>query len=484
MKGCALLFCFILAFPGPVLGNAWVVRYSGGGQEEVYAMAVDSSGNVYVTGSRNVDVNGADYLTVKFDPNGDEVWESAYNGPSNGYDIARAIAVAADGNVYVTGNSFNDVNGDDYLTIKYDPCGSQLWATRYDGPAHQGDYAFAIAVSPANDVYVTGSSEGSGTGGDYATIKYNSNGVQQWVSRYNNTAANDWDAACAIAVDSAGNAYVTGTSTGSTTGTDFYTAKYRNSDGVQQNYHRWPTTGTTYETACALVIDNSNNVYITGESDGNYATIKYNSSLATQWTGTVRRFNGDANGYDSPSAIAVDSSGNVYVTGKSDMGDNTCDYATVKYNSTGTQQWVTFYNGPAGFDDSANAIAVDASGNVYVTGQSWNTSSWSPDPHSDFATVKYNSGGVQQWAARYNGPGKDFSDIDDAKKVVVDTSGNIYVAGTSYGFGTDADFAIIKNPNEVPYCAGPVVGDLNHDCVVDFADFGEFASHWLESNLQ
>jgi hypothetical protein len=66
----------------------------------------------------------------------------------------------------------------------------------------------------------------------------------------------------------------------------------------------------------------------------------------------------------------------------------------------------------------------------------------------------------------------------------VDGSGNVYVTGTSYGSGTDKDYATIKNPNEVPYCSGPVVGDLNNDCVVDFGDFGEFASHWLETNLQ
>jgi len=481
MKRFAIPVVLSLCFCNLVFGNSWVVRFSGGGQEEFYAMAVDS--NVYFTGTRYTDENGSDYLTVGYDPNGNEVWEASYNGPSNGYDTARAIAVDNTGNVYVTGSSYDGVNGDDYLTIKYDPCGGELWTARYDGPAHQGDYAFAIAIAADGNVYVTGQSEGSGTGGDYATIKYNSSGVQQWASRYNNSSANDWDKACAIAVDSAGNAYVTGTSTGSTTGTDFLTIKHSNSTGSQTSV-RWPTSGTTYDYAYALTIDASANVYVTGISDGNYATIKYNSYLTAQWTGTVRRFNGDANGNDEPSAIAVDSSGNVYVTGKSDVGNYTYDYATVKYNLGGTQQWVTFYNGPASFDDSANAIAVDASGNVYVTGQSWNTESWSTDPHSDYATVKYNSSGVEQWAARYNGPGKDFSDIDDAKKVVVDTSGNVYVAGTSNGFGTGADYAIIKNPNKVGYCAGPIAGDLNHDCVVDLGDFGEFASHWLESNLQ
>src|SRR5438874_9524145 len=98
--------------------------------------------------------------------------------------------------------------------------------------------------------------------------------------------------------------------------------------------------------------------------------------------------------------MAIDAAGNVYVTGNS-LGIGTgYDYATVKYNSSGTQQWVTRYNGPANRDDYGNAIAVDSSGNVYVTG-------WSPGSGTDYdyATIKYNSTGQQQWVARYNGPG-------------------------------------------------------------------------------
>ena len=113
-------------------------------------------------------------------------------------------------------------------------------------------------------------------------------------------------------------------------------------------------------------------MYVTGMSYGSgtaydYATIKYNSSGDTMW---VRRYNGPGNSDDEATAIAVDGSGNVYVTGYSD-GSGTCyDYATIKYNSSGDTMWVRRYNGPGNSNDEANAIAVDGSGNVYVTGYS------------------------------------------------------------------------------------------------------------------
>ena len=83
----------------------------------------------------------------------------------------------------------------------------------------------------------------------------------------------------------------------------------------------------------------------------------------------VARYNGPGNYTDDPAAVAVDASGNVYVTGESSGQGGLIGYATIKYNSAGEEQWVARYNGPGNGNDSANAIVVDASGNVYVTGQ-------------------------------------------------------------------------------------------------------------------
>src|SRR6516165_2480766 len=118
---------------------------------------------------------------------------------------------------------------------------------------------------------------------------------------------------------------------------------------------------------------------------------------------------------DFASGIAVDASGNVYVTGYSGGSDSGNDFATIKYNSAGQEQWVARYNGPSNADDYGNAIAIDGSGDVYVTGSSVDSVNG-----FDYATVKYDNSGQQQWVARYNGPGNE---DDEPYAMAVDSSG-------------------------------------------------------------
>jgi uncharacterized delta-60 repeat protein len=425
----------------------WVARYdgSGNGLDEAWAIAVDSSGNVYVTGYSWGSGSGADYATVKYNSTGAEQWASRYNGSGNGNDYAWAIAVDSSGNVYVTGWSWGSGTLSDYATVKYNSAGAEQWVATYDN-ASGDDEAHSIAVDSSGNVYVTGASEGSGGNVNYATIKYNSGGVQQWVARYNNSSSGD--GAYAIAVDSSGNVYVTGYSVDPVTGADYATIKY-NSAGVQQWVARYNGPGNSSDTTNAIAVDSSGNVYVTGPSIGSgtgqdYATIKYNSAGAEQW---VARYNGPGNGQDYAYSLAVDSLGNVYVAGHS--YNTTNDYAIVKYNSAGAEQWVARYDN--GSNDYAYSLALDSSGNVYVAGESEG-----PGTSSDYVTIKYDSTGAEQWVARYNGPGNDY---DYAESIVLDSSGNAYVTGASTGSGTDEDYATIKYAAPL-LPAGGVVGGV------------------------
>src|SRR5437667_4094418 len=148
------------------------------------------------------------------------------------------------------------------------------------------------------------------------------------------------------------------------------------------------------------------------------ATQVVSASAGGVQEGWVARYNGPGNGVDRPAAIAIDTSGNVYVTGTSLGSDTGNDYTTIKYDSAGQEVWVARYNGPANDDDQAYAIALDASGNVYVTGESLGL-----DTGYDYATVKYNAAGQEQWVARYDGPRMERS-FDGATAIAVDKSGN------------------------------------------------------------
>jgi hypothetical protein len=423
-----------------LVDTAWVRRYNGpgNGRDDAYAIAIDDSGNVCVTGN-SFGLTSPDYVTIKYDPSGDERWVKRYNGPENSGDYAYAVAMDGSGNVFVTGMSIGSGTAGDYATIKHYSNGDTAWTRRYDGPGNGWDYARAIAVDDSGNVYVTGMSIANGTGPDYATIKYDSSGNELWVRRYNGPG-DGWDYARAIAVDGSGNLLVTGYSVGNGTSCDYATIKYYpNGDVVPGWPKRYNGPGNDYDYARALAVDGSGNVYITGDSWGSgtafdYATIKYDSSGNELW---VERYDGSANNVDYANAITVDGSGNVYVTGQSRSSGMDFDYVTIKYYPNGdvASGWPKTYNGSGNWNDHANAIATDGSGNVYVTGLSLGTWTW-----YDYTTIRYDSSGNELWVRSDNGQG-NFGDY--ACAIAVDGSDNVYVTGYSHG-RISYDYATIR----------------------------------------
>ena len=318
-----------------------------------------------------------------------QAWVAHYNGPGDDGDDVVAMAADESGNVYVTGVGFGLSNRLGFCDSQYNSAGEQQWVARYNGPDNEYDRPYAMAIDSFGNVYVTGYSGTADSFTDWTTIKYNSEGREQWVARYN-ACPHAYARGRGIAVDGSGNVYVTGND-----GSLWAVIKY-NLSGEEQ----WITHHNSGE-SIAIAVDNLGNIYVTGD-DYDYVTIKYDSSGQEQW---LARYDGPGDAEDHVAALALDLSGNVYVTGASNLPGVYYEYATVKYNSDGQQQWASRYGQADGVFGAGTAIAVDQSNNVYVTGKIND-----PEMYPDYGTIKYNSAGQQQWVARYNGPPGNASD--------------------------------------------------------------------------
>ncbi len=431
----------------------WTNRYQGPGSSAGHSIAVDGDGNVVVTGysfDRPLNNNGfpspafRDYATIKYSNTGLPLWTNPYDGPGNQYDEACGVTVDSKGDVLVTGSSYGGtVTHNDYLTIKYSSSGVPLWTNRYNGPGDGEDSAKAVAVDGNDSVVVTGLSVGTDGRADYLTIKYSSAGVPLWTNRYG-ARVNGVDIARALALDASGNVFVTGESD-SEGRDDYLTIKY-SSTGVPLWTNRYNGPANSVDQASALVVDSNGDVVVTGVSwngEGSafrdYLTIKYSSAGVPLWT---NRYNGPGNDVDVARAVAVDASGNVFVTGYSHSGNAeiSADYATINYSSAGVPLWTNRYDGPAQWADRAKAIAVDRNGDVFVTGGSFSATMSPLD--FDYATIKYSNAGVPLWTNRYSGPGLYY---DAAHAIAVDGSGNVFVTGQSWNANTDSsDYVTIK----------------------------------------
>lgn len=444
-------------------------------------VAIDSVRNVlYSTGpeclgsascSTNYRVVRRDLTTGNVLTNGN--WGNAVFDSSKA-DHAQAVAVDLQGNVYVTGYTYNTpgvvTNNYDYRTVKFDPNGNLVhgpWDNAiFSGPvASEEDRAYDIAVDPTGTyVYVTGMSW-NGSNFDFATIRYDTAGACITANnciavRYDsNKGRSAEEAPTKISIDASGNVYIAGTSYHPSTNSDYRVVKY--TSALVQTWASAQFNGGSIDLVGDVVVDSSSgNIYVTGASWNtsqntyDFATVKFNASgvLDSSWTKT---FSSPGANHDWGRGIALDSRGDVYVVGYIEGGGIAgVDYRTIKYaaSSVGNQEmWNKPYNG--GNFDFAQAIAVDASFNVYVTG-SPSIVKYAPDAdiyvvggsfngtsnNNDFRVLRYGSNGTLLNAP----PLVDYSGSDDgANDVAVDSLGNVYVTGYSWN-GSNWDFRTEK----------------------------------------
>lgn len=431
------------------VNTQWITRYNNtsNGNESPTCMVTDKDGNIYVAGFTINPTSDHDYLIIKYNQSGEELWKSIYNGSGNKADQVNSITVDLDGNVFVTGSATNERETFDMLTIKFSSSGEQLWAATFNGPENGNDGGIGIVSDSEGNVYITGYCSGKEESVDIYTIKYNgSNGSNLWTSVFNNPI-NDVDYPTAIAIDKDNNIYITGYSHYTSAGNDYITIKY-----TINGARLWAKAygGKQDDKANAIAVDDAGNIYVTGYSNGEYATIKYNPSGELEWDAKYR---GNANGFDKANAICIDLLGNVIVTGQS-MGSGTgFDYATVKYNPMGVELWNARFNDMGSSNDIAFSVSTDKMGSVYVTGNTWNGS------NDDITTIKYNPAGFEVWIAKYNGPANQ---IDKGMALNIDEKGNVYVTGMSIGTATQYDIVTLKysqnRPEAIPTLNSPALG--------------------------
>ena len=206
------------------LVNAYTSTSSTLGIENLTDLKTDNNGNVFVTGSITGTSTGMDIRTLMLDTNLSIVWSATYSGAFN--DEGNALDLDAAGNILVTGYTTSSTQGRNFITIKYNSAGSQLWATTFNGGANGDDSATCIAVHPTdtNKIYVCGYSY-NGSNKDYQTLKYDGAGNLKWEIGFNNIYNTD-DRAFAIALDTVGNVIVAGQNKLNDSTYEYTTVKY------------------------------------------------------------------------------------------------------------------------------------------------------------------------------------------------------------------------------------------------------------------
>ena len=435
------------------------------GADVAFCIAVDGSGNVYVAGYSEAtwdyligakdfppqhDYAGKEDIVVeKLDTYGNYQWHSFFGSASQD-DEAYGIAVDASGNVYVAGystygwdyvkdttdiaplNAYSGTGGTDMVVLKLDTSGAYQWHTFLGSPTN--DEAHGIALDGNGGVYVGGYSDASwkytykgtahdplyafegtdGSNDNIAIVKLNINGFYIWHTFYGSAA--DEDMAFGIAADGSGNVYAAGFS----------------------------GAGWNYVPAGGGLTHNPIYAYQGGRDE---VVLKLDTYGTYQW----HAFFGAASADDYANAVALDPSGNVYVTGISPASwsvlktgaliptnplhaySGSSDLTVLKLDTNGVYQWHTFY-GSASNPDEGQAIATDAGGGVYVAGKSW--ANWNGpagqaplyayNGSSDHVVVlKLDSAGDYQWHAFYG-------NTSDEGLGIAQQAGNIYVSGDSY----------------------------------------------------
>ena len=444
----------VLALAVPAAASPQVMRFHGGGYDRASSIAIDDSGNVHIGAAVDTAGNASTFAVVKLDPAGGLLWRRTYSGARGGVGgEAFAVTVDASGNAYAAGYvgdgvMFND--NLDYLVVKLGPDGTERWAYRYNGPGNNTDLAHHIAVDAAGNAYVSGYSYGQGY--DWATLKLSPTGGLLWERRHSGVGSAD-DRVGGMALAPSGNLVVTGftKNTGDGQTNDVETLTY-DPQGAVVWRRSWTAVATSHEVVNDVDVDGAGRIALTGttaENPGPYAvpfpvTLRYSAAGSL-----LQTIQGEGAGGDS---VDLDASGNALLVGAllATPGGST----VARYDAAGNRGWLTPLALEAGDALWTPDVVADAAGNVTVAGTVIATGVH----NQDYLTIRYAPDGRELWRHRFNGPaGGD----DRVAGLALDGSGAALVAGTSWnGYlsigGTAEDVVSLRfAPGTVPTLSAP-----------------------------
>lgn len=383
----------------------WATYYGKTTSYKNLGIVTDAADNVYMT--------SGDFL-VKFNAAGNRVWAVNFNGTAEG------LAVDFAGNVYLAGtttdtlniasggfqNTYGGGNSDAFL-VKFDAIGNRLWATYYGGESN--DFGQCVATDTLGNVFLGGITQsnsgiaskgfqnangGGTTDMDAFLVKFDASGNRLWGTYYGGSGD---DQGYSVSTDHAGNVYLAGTT---------------------QSFPGIASGGFL-------------NTY-SGPSNG--FLVKFNANGTRLWATYYGGLSGDG--------VATDVSGNVYLTGTTtgyavmdiasggfqNTNGGAADVFLVKFNPAGNRLWATYYGG-AGDEEDPN-VATDATGNVYLAGDTYSSDSIASGGFQNILVgkenqfvAKFNANGIRSCATYYG------QSHEESNYVTVDSKGSVYLAG-------------------------------------------------------
>lgn len=465
-----------LSYPMPLAANIFTYNGPGNQEDTSPAVAIGPDNNPVVTGRSNIwddDRYTFDYYTIKLDrtklslPEG-KLWSAKYDGGQADNDEATCLAVDKDNKVIVSGDSIlPPIDGVEnmsvLMTLKYlnPPAVDGLnnpthsWSDQYNGPGEIDDHATTVATDASGNFVVVGhGTKDAGNHQEIYLVKYNADNSRAWAGELYDAGEIGKPAAVVFGAD--GNIFVTGQqNAGTALAPDFniLTIKYcGNSDPAKCNgktpgqiiwSHIYDSSrGNDY--ADAMTIDSSNNVYVTGtavNSVGNqdFYTIKFDGAVNTEtpdrilWSGKGLATDGSESG--EAVAVKIDLlSGDVLIAGTTLTDPGNHDFALIRYKSNGDLIKKKVLLRPDNDDHVVN-MALDASGNAFVAGNTSNGNGTASmtiqfDANSDvIQSVIYNASSAQE---------------DVTTAIAVNNLNDAFVVGTTRN--ASIDYLLYKVP--------------------------------------